>query len=165
MRNSVQAADQLVDLIQYVLRDHPKLLLPDERVAALKQQLHDLKTSSQANSEDRVFLFRILAILRASDGPPTMGELSTRLGIPLSSVTRMVDGLVRARFAERTDDPHDRRIVRLRLTPRGGQFVEAGRDLLRHRIQQLLEHFTLDEQAQLLRLVTKLTDSLGMNRS
>ncbi len=153
-------AERFVELVQLVMREHPRLLFPNERVATIRQQLQDLKVTSHANPEDRIFLFRILAILQHSETPPTMGELSAQLGIPLSSVTRIVDGLVRAKFAERLDDPNDRRVVRLRMTPRGEQFIEAGIDFLRQRIQQLLEHFTADEQAQLLRLTTKLIDSL-----
>lgn len=158
-------AERFVDLVQLVMREHPRLLFPNERVATIRQQLQDLKVSSHANPEDRIFLFRILAILQHSEAPPTMGELSGQLGIPLSSVTRIVDGLVRAKFAERLDDPNDRRIVRLRMTPRGEQFIEAGTEFLRQRIQQLLEHFTADEQAQLLRLTTKLIDSLRVEHT
>lgn len=158
-------ADHFVDLIQQVLRQHPRLLFPDERVATIRQQLHDLKLSSHANPEDRVFLFRIIAIVLHSEIPPAMGELSAQLGIPLSSVTRMVDGLVRARFAERVDDPNDRRVVRLRMTSRGQAFAEASVSFLRGRIQQLLDHFSADEQAQLLHLITKLVESLPEERS
>ncbi len=158
-------ADSFLELVQRMLREHPRLLFPDERVATIKQQLNDLKASSHANPEDRVFLFRILAILRHTEVPPTMSELSARLGIPLSSVTRVVDGLVRAKFAERLDDPNDRRIVRLRMTPRGEQFIEAGMDFLRQRIQHLLENLSADEQAQLLRLTTKLFDAVGAEQS
>lgn len=160
MRDLGLMADRFLELVQRLLREHPKLVFPDERVATIRQQLQALKTNSHANPEDRIFLFRILAILRHSETPPTMGELSTQLEIPLSSVTRMVDGLVRAKFAERRDDPNDRRVVRLRMTDRGNQFTEASMDFLRHRIQQLLGHFTADEQAQLLRLMTKLIDSV-----
>ncbi len=152
-------ADRFVDLVQQLMREHPRLVFPDERVATLKEQMQDLKRSSRANPEDRFFLFRILAILRHNQVPPTMGELSTQLDVPLSSVTRLVDGLVRAKLAERSDDPNDRRIVRLRLSARGQLFTEASVSFLRHRIQQLLEHFTAEEQAQLLRLMTKLIDS------
>lgn len=158
-------ADHFLELIQQVLREHPRLLFPDERVATIRQQLHDLKLHSHANPEDRVFLFRIMAIVRHSEIPPTMGELSEQLGIPLSSVTRMVDGLVRAKFADRAHDPNDRRVVRLRMTARGEAFVEASMNFLRSRIEQLLEHFTPDEQAQLLRLISKLVDSVQAERS
>ncbi len=164
MRNPANMADRFLELLQRLLLEHPKLVFPDERVATLRQHLNDLKKSSHASPEDRIFLFRILAILTHSQTPPTMGELSAQLEIPLSSLTRMVDGLVRAKFVERRDDPDDRRIVRLRMTERGEQFIETSLNIIRQRIQQVLERFTPDEQAQLLRLMTKLIDSVQGDR-
>jgi DNA-binding MarR family transcriptional regulator len=160
MPDSEQMADQFVDLAQRFLRQHPKLAFPDDRVAAMKQQLRGLRESSSQNPEDRMFLFRILAMLKGSETPPTMGEISGELGIPLSSATRMVDGLVHAKFAERRADPNDRRVVRLCMTGSGEQFIETGMNFLKQRIQQLLKHFTAEEQAQLLHLTKKLIDSL-----
>lgn len=160
MPDSERIANEFVQLVQRLFRLHPKLVFPDERVASLRQQLQDLKASSAASPEERVFLFRILAILRQSETPPTMGELSAELELPLSSATRMADGLVRANFVERRADPNDRRVVRLCMTDSGRQFIEMGTSYLRQRILQLLNHFSAGEQAQLLRLMNKLIDSV-----
>jgi DNA-binding MarR family transcriptional regulator len=160
MPESEQIANEFVQLVQRLFRLHPKLVFPDERVASMRQQLQDLKATSVANPEERVFLFRILAVLRQSDTPPTMGELSAELELPLSSATRMADGLVRANFVERCADPNDRRIVRLCMTDSGRQFIEMGTSYMKQRILQLLKHFSMDEQEQLLRLMNKLIDSV-----
>ena len=164
MQNSEQTADEFVSLVHRLFRMQPKLVFPDERVASIKQQLRSFADNSAGSHEDRVFLFRILDILIHSETPPTMGELSAQLGIPLSSATRMADGLVRAKFAERCDDPHDRRVVRLCITKTGQQFIEMGMNYLRQRIVQLLNHFSPEEQAQLLTLMNKLIDSIQAER-
>jgi DNA-binding MarR family transcriptional regulator len=160
MTPSEGTTDQFVELVQRLMRLRPKLLFQDESVARIKSQLRQLKDSGAGNQEDRIFLFRILHTLISSETPPTMGELSAGLGIPLSSTTRMADGLVRAKFAERCDDEHDRRIVRLCVTPTGRQFIEMATSVMRGRIQHLLNHFSAEEQAQLLRLMNKLIDSI-----
>jgi DNA-binding MarR family transcriptional regulator len=160
MADSEQTADRFVDLLQRLMRQHPRLVFPDERVASLKRELKNLRARSLRHPEDRMFLFRILAALRSRESPPTMGELSAELGIPLSSATRMADSLVRAKFVDRCGDAHDRRIVRLCLSDNGRKFIGLGISLLRERVLQVLERFTPDEQAQLLRLATKLIDSL-----
>jgi DNA-binding MarR family transcriptional regulator len=154
------AADRFVELLQRLLRLHPKMVFPDERLASLQQQLRRFRETSRGNPEDRSFLFRILFAVRNSESPPTMGELSAELGIPLSSATRMADGLVRAKFVERRTDPNDRRVVRLCMTERGNQFIETGKRYMKERILQLLQHFSEDDQAQLIRLLGKLVDSL-----
>lgn len=164
MAESERTSDEFLQLVQRLFRLHPKLVFPDERVASLRQQLLELKASSAWNPEERIFLFRTLALLRQSETPPTMGELSAELELPLSSTTRMADGLVRANFVERRADSSDRRIVRLCMTDSGRQFIEMGTAYLKQRIRQLLNHFSTDEQAQLLRLMTKLIDSLQAER-
>ncbi len=153
-------ADDFVALVERFIRLRPGLAFPDEHVAALKRQLKALKDSGSDSPEDRMFLFRTMAILTRRQTPPTMGELSTELGIPLSSATRLADTLVRAKFVERRDDPHDRRVVRLCLTRSGLQFIRAGVDFMRERIQRLLDRFSPEEQAELLRLMSKLIDSI-----
>ena len=165
MANSEQMTERFMELIQQVVRRHPRLVFPDERIAGLKRQLKNLRARSLLHPEDRMFLFRILAALRSRESPPTMGELSAELGIPMSSATRMADSLVRAKFVDRRGDPNDRRIVRLCLSNNGRQFIELGMSVLRQRVLQVLERFTPDEQAQLLRLASKLMDSLQVDEA
>jgi DNA-binding MarR family transcriptional regulator len=160
METSQTIADEFVDLVGRLMRVRPQLVFQDESIARLKAQLQDLKATGAGNHEDRIFLFRILGRLADSETSPTMGELSAQLGIPLSSATRMADGLVRAKFVERCDDPRDRRVVRLCITKKGQQFIQAGKGFLKAKIVQLLDRFTPEEQHQLLRLMNKLIDSI-----
>jgi DNA-binding MarR family transcriptional regulator len=153
-------ADRFMMLIQQLLRTHPKLVFPDERLGQMQRELERLRQTSRGNPEDRMFLFRILFALRNNDNPPTMSELSTELGIPMSSATRMADGLVRAKFVERKPDARDRRVVRLCITENGRRVVEAAKQFMKQRVTKLLAFFSLDEQAQLLRLLSKLIESL-----
>ncbi len=155
-----RSADRFVELLQRLLRLHPTLVFPDERLASMQQQLKRIRETSRGNPEERPFLFRILFALRSSEKPPTMGELSAELGIPLSSATRMADGLVRAKFVERLQDRNDRRVVRLCMTQRGNQFIETAKSYMKERVLRVLRHFSEDEQAQLIRLLGKLVDSL-----
>ena len=89
-----------------------------------------------------------------------MGELSTELGIPLSSSTRLVDGLVGANFIERIPDKNDRRIVRVKMTFTGREIYQAVMKFNKQRIAHMLSKFTPDEQVQWLNLMNKLFDSL-----
>lgn len=58
-------------------------------------------------------------------GQATMGQLATQLRLDGSTLSRTVDGLVRSGLAERVNDDHDRRVVRMRLTPEGSSVCEA----------------------------------------
>jgi DNA-binding MarR family transcriptional regulator len=157
---SEKIADKFLVLAQRFIRLRPKLAFPDENMAALKRQIQVLRENSNASHEDRVFMFRIPLLLTQRETPPTMSELSAELGIPMSSATRMADWLVRAKIVERCNDLHDRRVVRLCVTDQGRELIRIGSDYMKARIIQVLNHFTAEEQEQLLRLTTKLIDSI-----
>ncbi len=65
------------------------------------------------------------------DGPLTSGQLAHRLALSTSAVTRLVDRLVKAGWAQRVPDTSDRRVVRIELTgqlpDRLAQAIEAVR--------------------------------------
>ena len=150
-------ADQFFELIQRFIHLRPKLVVP-EHVANFKQQLHNLKLGGSI--EDRTFIFRIFTILEQNETPPTMGELSTELGIPLSSTTRIVDGLVNANFIERVNDENDRRVVHVQMTKAGQNIYQTTIDFNKQRVSHMLSKFSPEEQSQLLYLMNKLFDSL-----
>ncbi len=160
MSATEKTADRFLLLVQRFIRLRPRLAFPDENMAALKKQMRHLRETSKGSHEDRVFMFRIPLLLAQRESPPTMGELSAELGIPLSSATRMADCLVRAKIVERCNDPRDRRIVRLCITDNGRDLIRIGTQYMKVRIVQLLSHFSAEEQEQLLRLTTKLIDSI-----
>ncbi|HTP00381.1 MAG TPA: hypothetical protein VMJ64_03340 [Anaerolineales bacterium] len=152
--------EQFTDLVERLIRLRPKLALSDDNMASIKRQLRELHEKGHDSHEDMAFLFRIPIILSQRETPPTMGELSAELGIPLSSATRMADWLVEVNVAERCNDPHDRRVVRLCMTEHGRELIDLSREFMKARILQVLRHLTDAEQRQLLRLMKKLIDSI-----
>lgn len=62
---------------------------------------------------------KTLFCLEHCEAPPTVGELSERLGISVAAASRTADGLLRRGWLERREDEHDRRAKLLRLTPDG----------------------------------------------
>ncbi len=61
---------------------------------------------------------RTLLIL-AEEGPLVIGQIAQRMGIGLSTGGHLVDRLVQAGLAERTEDTGDRRRTLAKLTPKG----------------------------------------------
>ncbi len=74
---------------------------------------HDL-TPSQAE---------VLTVL-ADDEPLTLADLGRYLVCETGSPSRLVDTMVRKGLVTREPDPVDRRVVLLRLTPRGRELVD-----------------------------------------
>jgi DNA-binding MarR family transcriptional regulator len=158
-----KTAEQFVDLIQRYISLRPKMILP-EHVVQFKKKMEGLKSKMDGaggNPEDFSFLFRILILLARSEKPVTMSELSAELNVPMSTATRIVDWLVRGDMVERVNDTNDRRVVRVGMSKSGRELYETGMTYNKQRIGKLLRDFSSDEQAQLLKLMNKLFDSLA----
>ena len=153
-----QTAEQFIDLVQRYIRLRPRLIHP-EHVVQFKKKMAWLKNAGYS-SEDHEFLFRIFALLSQNQEPVSMSELSSTLNVPMSTATRIVDGLVKNDMAERVNDSNDRRIVRVGMSRNGRELYEMGMAYNKQRIAKLLKDFTAEEQEQLLKLMNKLFDAL-----
>ena len=80
-------------------------------------------------------------LLLAVRGERRMSDLAAQLGISLSTLSSLVERLVEADLAQRSEDIRDRRIVLVSLTPAGrallDRFQELGADQLRELLAQL----------------------------
>lgn len=96
-----------------------------EVIAQYRMMMRGLKaTMGQAWMEfDLTFpQLRTLLVL-AEEGPLVIGQIAQRLGIGLSTGGHLVDRLVQAGLAERTEDVEDRRRTLARLTPKGEELL------------------------------------------
>jgi DNA-binding MarR family transcriptional regulator len=91
---------------------------------------------------------RTLLVL-AEEGPLVIGQIAQRMGISLSTGGHLVDRLVQAGLAERTEDPVDRRRTLARLTPQGEDLYAR---LLNHtqQMQTWIQKLNDDDLAALL---------------
>jgi len=67
-----------------------------------------------------------LAVL-ASAGPMRMGGLASRLGVQVSTMSRIVDIMVASGWAERRPDPADHRACVIAITPAGSALMDSVR--------------------------------------
>ena len=72
-------------------------------------------------------------------GPLTMGEIGEHLYLDVSTVTRLVDQLAKMGYVERIADPHDRRIVRAKLTRSGTASINRIRESLLDDYRRVLQ--------------------------
>ena len=91
---------------------------------------------------------RTLFVL-AEEGPLVIGHIAQRLGIGLSTGGHLVDRLVQAGLAERTEDVEDRRRTLARLTPKGEDLYAR---LINHplQMQSLIQKLNDSDMAALL---------------
>lgn len=100
--------------------------LEREVVAQYRMMMRGLKATMgrQAWMEIDLTLpqLRTLLVL-AEEGPLVIGQIAQRLSIGLSTGGHLVDRLVQAGLAERTEDVEDRRRTLARLTPKGEELL------------------------------------------
>jgi len=81
----------------------------------------------------------LLAVRGHPDGHqgPTIGEVAGYLLLRHHSAVGLVDRAVKAGLVERHEDPEDRRVVRLRLTPQGSRTLRQLTELHLEEIKRL----------------------------
>jgi len=83
-------------------------------------------------------------------------DLATHLGVGLGTVTGLVDRLVARGLVTRREDPHDRRIRRVGLTPAGRALTEQITDAGLNEFRRLLQHLDTPTLRDLATIMNKL---------
>jgi DNA-binding MarR family transcriptional regulator len=93
---------------------------------------------------------RILVVL-ATRGVSSLRELADAAHLHLTRASRACDRLVGKKLISRSDDPDDRRVLRLELTPAGRQLVQTVVDARRDAIAPVLAAMSTTRRAELVR--------------
>jgi MarR family 2-MHQ and catechol resistance regulon transcriptional repressor len=86
----------------------------------------------------------------------TMGEIAKRAALSLSSVTVIVDKLVKLKLVERIRSEEDRRIVEAKLSVEGFKIYQIQIDHINFTGQKMFSVLTEEEQNMLLSILEKL---------
>jgi DNA-binding MarR family transcriptional regulator len=92
-------------------------------------------------------------------GEPSIKHLSEMLGMSSSAVTQFVDALVESGYVKRRDDPKDRRIVKLTLSPKGKKHITATKSKRVTEMADLFGALTDSELEEYARLQKKIVSS------
>jgi DNA-binding MarR family transcriptional regulator len=103
--------------------------------------------------------FAVLVLLDGESGW-RLTDLSERLLVDKSTITRIVDRLESAGLVRREADPDDRRVQRVVLTGQGQETRDRARAAHKRSIERRMGALDTDEQHQLLALLTRLRDGL-----
>lgn len=95
------------------------------------------------------------------DAEPTVGELAAELEMTQQGASKAVAELERLGYTERTPDPRDARVRRVRLTNRGREAVAAARQARAELDRRLGERFGAERLAEHRALLAELLQELG----
>ncbi|RXK55534.1 MarR family transcriptional regulator [Oleiharenicola lentus] len=97
-------------------------------------------------------------------GPRTPAELAEAAGVTRATMTGLIDTLERDGFVKREPDPDDRRMMSVRLTPKGDRFLN---DFLPGHfkvIAEVLSPLSENERKSLVRILTKVQAHIAVLR-
>ena len=101
----------------------------------------------------------MLEVARRSEGKCTLSEAATVLGLDLSTVSRVADGLVRRGLLRREVDHEDRRRMWLQLTDAGMELVKAINVEIDAYIGRILEQIPSEKQKVVLESLSLLVEA------
>ncbi len=149
MAATIDEVDRIVDAWHRELPEldvEPLQIL--SRVSRLSRHLDRARRAAFAQHHLEVWEFDVLSALRR-DGEPyelSPGALVARTMSTSGTMTNRIDRLAARGLVERHPDPHDRRGVRVRLSPQGRQVVDAALADLVARERVLLSHLSDEDQ-------------------
>ena len=157
--------DEVDRLVAAWARERPDLdaspLEVLSRVTRLARYLDRTRKAAFARYDLEGWEFDVLAALRRAGRPYVLspGQLLTQTLVTSGTMTNRINRLESKRLVERLPDPNDRRSVRVRLTPRGKNRVDAALADLLERERKLLETLTPAQQDTLAGLLRTLVAS------
>ena len=94
------------------------------------------------------------------NGTMTMHALSEWMSLATSTMTRIVDNLVRDGYIARTQDPQDRRVVQVSLTEEGEKLFEAIMQIYHGYHRKIVENIPAGELHQVVESLTMLIEAI-----
>ena len=88
-----------------------------------------------------------------------VSEIGEHLGVTNPAASQLIDRLVNLGLLERNEDPSDRRIKNISLTPRGIALVQEGIAARQRWLQALTAALSAEEQAAIIQALTTLTEA------
>lgn len=98
----------------------------------------------------------LLSVLNRHPQGMTMTELGKNLLVTKANMTGMIDRLERDGFVSRHPDQFDRRVTKVLLTEKGGEFIQAIDGPRNAFTEEMLSDFAAEERKQLFEYLERL---------
>lgn len=134
----------------------------DKQVESFHEQIVELIKRYQFRDRDRILCHGISVsqcyVLETlhSNGTLTVNELANKMYLSISTITRVIDQLVRKEYVTRQEDPTDRRVRVLKLTEAGKEIFQKSWGTVFESEKQILENFPPENREMLIDFLQKL---------
>jgi len=98
-------------------------------------------------------------------GELSMGALASQLHVEISTMTRIVDHLVKSKLAARVSAPNDRRVCCVRISAKGRSLVAGIREELIGEHEEVLRGIPASSREAVITALTNLSDAFRKRQS
>ncbi len=134
----------------------------DQHVVVIEELLRNVSTILKKRGRDILSNFEItppqldaLLVLREY-GELTMGELCQKMFLACSTATDLIDRMERNHLIERVRDTSDRRVIRLKVLPKGATVIEEVLEARRSYLGNILNELDVADKEKLIQALEQL---------
>lgn len=134
----------------------------NQHVVVIEELLRNVSTILKKRGRDILSNFEItppqldaLLVLREY-GELTMGELCQKMFLACSTATDLIDRMERNQLIERVRDTSDRRVIRLKVLPKGATIIEEVLEARRSYLANILNELDVAEMERLIQSMEQL---------
>lgn len=134
----------------------------DRHVVEIEELLRTVGTILKKRGRDILVNFDITSpqmdalLVLQECGQLTMGELCQKMYLACSTATDLIDRMERNQLIERVRDTTDRRVIRLRILPKGHSIIEEVLEARRTYLANILSELDAGEKEQMIRSLEQL---------
>lgn len=103
----------------------------------------------QLSSKYELTLSQTLILLSVPFDGITISELSGKLGIDISTMTRNIQRIEKKKLLERNQNPNDKRSIKIELSKRGSTLTESINLEISNNIQKIISQYDLNTSNQI----------------
>ena len=111
--------------------------------------LHYFALIRKLSSKFELTLSQALILLYIPFDGITISDLSQKLGIDISTMTRNIQRIERKQLIHRTPNLNDKRSIKLLLSPRGENIANSLNKEMAENIQKIIDKYDFDQSNQL----------------
>ncbi len=128
----------------------------DDTASLLMSFTRSLHQHVRATSPEYSFPCMKTMMVARDHGNPTMTQIAEEIGVSSPAITAIIDRLVEDGEMTREEDPSDRRVVRVSMTPRGKTTLEKSLRIWHSAITERLSVLSKVERENLASTLKKL---------
>jgi len=132
-------------------------LLHDWAEVFMRRSMHDMVKFSKNSGVSMPQLSTLMRLYH--QGACGVSDIGSHLGVTNAAASQMIDRLVQQGLLERSEDPNDRRVKHIQVTPKGRRLVDDGIGARRLWMEELTTELSAEDQELITRALILLTEA------